>query len=93
MRADSQGPAVSRAREVREEAGVRPRGRGSLGNQGLHVRAGQAEARLRMLAAAGDHEPLVVLVAIKNPSGCETRGAAGQEWQALSARSAVVQVM
>ena len=28
----------------------------------------------------------------KNPSGCETRGA-NQEWQVLSARSAVVQVM
>jgi hypothetical protein len=37
-----------------------------------------------MLAEAGDYEPLVVLVEIKNPSGCETRGAS-QEWQALSA--------
>jgi hypothetical protein len=39
-----------------------------------------------MLAEAGDDEPLVVVVEIKNPSGCETRGAASQEWQALSAR-------
>jgi len=46
-----------------------------------------------MLKAAGDDEPLVVLVAIKNPPRCETRGASSQEWQALSARSAVVQVM
>ncbi len=84
MRANGQGSALPRACEVREEAGVRPRGYRRLGDQGLHVRAGQAEARLRMLAEAGDHEPLVVLVEIKNPSGCETRGAS-QEWQALSA--------
>ena len=84
MRADGQGSALPRACEVREEAGVRPRGPHRLGDQGLHARAGQAEARLRMLKAAGDDEPLVVLVEIKNPSGCETRGAS-QEWQALSA--------
>ena len=50
----------------------------------MHVWAGAPEARLRMLKAASDDEPLVVLVEIKNPSGCETRGAS-QEWQALSA--------
>jgi hypothetical protein len=87
MRANGQSPAVPRACDVREEAGVRPWGYHRLGNQGLHVRAGQAEARLWMLAEAGDYEPLVVLVGeIKNPPVMETRGASSQEWQALSAR-------
>jgi hypothetical protein len=85
MRTDGQSPAVPRACEVLQATGARPRGYHRLGNQGLHVRASAKDARLRMLAAAGDYEPLVVLVdAIKNPSGCETRGAASQEWQALS---------
>ena len=51
----------------------------------MHVRAGATKARLRMLAKAGDHEPLVVVVEIKNPPVMETRGASSQEWQALSA--------
>ena len=86
MRANGQSPVVPRACEVREEAGVRPRGYHCLGNQGLHARASAAEARLWMLKAAGDAQSLVVLVEIKNPSGCETRGASSQEWQALSTR-------
>jgi len=86
MRAEGQSSAVPRACEVLEEAGVRPRGYHRLGDQGLHVRASATKARLRMLAAAGGDELLVVLVEIKNPSGCESRGASNQEWQALSAR-------
>jgi len=67
MRADGQGSALPRACSMREEAGVRSRGYHRLGNQGLHVRASAPEARLRMFEAAGDNEPLVVLVEIKTP--------------------------